>query len=350
MPYSKFCQYAYFIDGIHPRFAPIKKFLEQEFTSSHDRMNNIPISLELHNLPATITSLAVTHGISVGMASGQVQQVPILNEGHSNESDIDFIIQESINQVNSKLHEKANPVVQCWFCDENHPFHQCTQLKRLHSVCAQRPNVAKYLHQISSKRTDSKIKMLSIKAVLASFPEDDEDEILCEVIDNASAAGGNESGDITPSKDEKIQSLVMDEFDSTTNLECAISHDLLFHKSIFEEDDLYSDYIRMLQFENATNIDEAIRSIPSSQDIDLQFDLKYHAQIDSGTDRTTTADRCFIHDFRLPDPTCGDHTHIGDAGQHSHDILGYGYIHIRSYDIKTGDIKTLCVSCHVPVC
>jgi hypothetical protein len=63
--YSKFRQYCYFVDGISGRYNSIKKFLEMEFTLSHDRINNIPIALELRNLPTTIVSLCNTHGISM---------------------------------------------------------------------------------------------------------------------------------------------------------------------------------------------------------------------------------------------------------------------------------------------
>ena len=45
--YSKFRQYCYFVDGIAGKYSMIKKYLEMEFTPSHDRANNIPISLEL---------------------------------------------------------------------------------------------------------------------------------------------------------------------------------------------------------------------------------------------------------------------------------------------------------------
>ena len=71
--YSKFHQYCYFIDGIAVKYSIIKKYLEMEFNHSHDCMNNIPISLELHNIPTTIVSLCNIHGISV--SNGQIQQI-----------------------------------------------------------------------------------------------------------------------------------------------------------------------------------------------------------------------------------------------------------------------------------
>ena len=70
---------------------------------------------------------------------------------------------------------------------------------------------------------------------------------------------------------------------------------------------------------------EMIQAALLPQDPTVRYDVKYHAQIDSGADRMTTANHHLIHDFCLPgDPSCGDRTHIrADAGQHSHRIVGY---------------------------
>jgi hypothetical protein len=72
--YSKFRQYCYFVDGISGRYTTIKKFLELEFQKTHDRHDNIPISLELRNIPTTIISLCQIHGISC-QASTNIHQM-----------------------------------------------------------------------------------------------------------------------------------------------------------------------------------------------------------------------------------------------------------------------------------
>jgi hypothetical protein len=139
IPYSKYRQYAYFVDGLHNKYSPIKKFLEQDFQPCHDRHNNIPISLELHNLPATIASLASTHGISLSTTCAQIQQVH--DDDSNNKSHPAFddngigTLMTSIQQLHAKRNDKSSPV-QCWLCDGPHTFRDCDQLKRLHSVCA----------------------------------------------------------------------------------------------------------------------------------------------------------------------------------------------------------------------
>lgn len=73
--YSKFRQYCYFVDGISGKYNTIKKFLELEFQKSHDRHDNIPISLELRNIPTTIMSLCQIHGITSNPSS--IQQMSV---------------------------------------------------------------------------------------------------------------------------------------------------------------------------------------------------------------------------------------------------------------------------------
>ena len=65
-------------------------------------MSNIPISLELHNLPATIASLANVHGIPIGITSAQVHQVSFQDDGDVLDAfDLDSILDESIKQISS---------------------------------------------------------------------------------------------------------------------------------------------------------------------------------------------------------------------------------------------------------
>jgi hypothetical protein len=57
--YSKFRQYCYFLDSLLPqKYSVLQKFLEMEFISAHDKIDNIPISMDLRNLPSTILILA----------------------------------------------------------------------------------------------------------------------------------------------------------------------------------------------------------------------------------------------------------------------------------------------------
>jgi hypothetical protein len=55
-------------------------------------------------------------------------------------------------------------------------------------------------------------------------------------------------------------------------------------------------------------------------------------QVDGGADRSITPHRELVHNFRYPDPSIGDKTHINDAGVHSHQIVGYGNFWVRCMD------------------
>jgi hypothetical protein len=174
MAYSKYGQYTYFMWGIHSRFSPIKKFLEQEFKDHHDQHNNIPISLELHNLPETISSLARIHGIPITLSTDKVQQVADTH-GDSNSitcmGDNDPLLAlDSIQQIPSttmmKQPSSPSSLVQCWLCDGPHTFRDCKELKRLHTVCAKRPNLSKYVTKLIKNARDDNTRKVSIKVIL----------------------------------------------------------------------------------------------------------------------------------------------------------------------------------------
>lgn len=97
--YSKFRQYCYFVDGISGKYSVIKKYLEMEFDRSHDRVNNIPITLELRNIPTTIASLCNIHGISVSNT-----QIHSLNEVANDYQDNCYEDDDSDATTIKKLH------------------------------------------------------------------------------------------------------------------------------------------------------------------------------------------------------------------------------------------------------
>lgn len=365
VPYSKYRQYAYFIDGLHPKFAPIKKFLEQDFMPFHDRHDNIPISLELNNLPATIASLAQIHGISLANSSTTIQQVSFQSDVDNQfvddgKADDDMVLMDSIQKVGFKVAKIDKPMkssvkrdVQCWLCDGAHAFRQCDQLKRLQSICAQRPNLSKYLQQIVSRQHEnSDLKRLSVKAILESYQGNCDDAITCEVLERVAGSSDTSTGD------DAIHAIITDPFVTHDEDDCYIGYDELHHSAFFEDDGISDDYIRTLQFHDDMMLypshqpsDVSFEDLPSVKSMlipshaDVQLDLCQHAQVDSGADRTTTSRRHLIHDFRLPDPLKGDRTSIGDAGHHTHKIMGYGFFHICSYHIKNNVKQTLRVPC-----
>jgi hypothetical protein len=194
MPYSKYRQYTYFVWGLHNHFTPIKKFLEQEFKTYHDQEDNIPISLELHNLPAMIASLATIHGIPLTQSSMQSQVQQVRNDN----IDIPDICIDgndpiqavtSINQLQTTLNQSKlssptsskSTVIQCWLCDGPHTFKDCKDLKRLHSGCAKHPTLSKYVAKMVQGKQDDNTKCISIKAILEAHDEEDHIDHLRQV-------------------------------------------------------------------------------------------------------------------------------------------------------------------------
>jgi hypothetical protein len=152
--YSKFRQYCYFIDGLPQKYSILRKFLGLEFDNNHDRVDNIPISLELRNLPSTIQSLAQVHGISLAAGSiSHIHQVSDDDKVNCDEQDqcdqINLMDQGKQRQSSKKTKPISSPSpVQCWLCDGPHGFRQCNELNRMKSVCIKRPNVLKHFQQM----------------------------------------------------------------------------------------------------------------------------------------------------------------------------------------------------------
>jgi hypothetical protein len=148
-----------------------------EFTRSHDRINNIPISLELRNLPATITSLCNIHGINV--SNTNIQQLGITVDDKEEDCD-DNELKETVKKVqfsktirhnvdkpkvkstNSHIAnlKEGQSNVQCWLCDGPHTFCQCSELTRMKNLCFKRPQVKKHFQQLLLQRNGDAIKVL----------------------------------------------------------------------------------------------------------------------------------------------------------------------------------------------
>lgn len=383
IPYSKYWQsYAYFVDGLHHKYAPIKKFLEQDFQSHHDRHNNIPISLELHNLPATIASLATIHGISISSQNGQVQQVkvpdnntPIDNEDPKSPM-IDDVL-SSIQQIHQfsnqdSVHKGKSTNVQCWLCDGPHTFRACDQLKRLHSVCAKRPTLSKYISSMVKHDKNDSTRRASIKAIITALDVIDsepnlplgdsppqQDNSIQAIID---AALGSTSLDENDERSQLPHDVADDKLNSvkavtfSTDNDCYIEHDSLFFSLSEDDENFHDDVIRAIIDDDTDNLvtnssctnlcDElCISSVLLDKICEVKLDVSYRAQVDSAADRTTTPHRELIHDFRLPDPSNGDRTSIGDAGIHSHRIMGYGFFHVKAYKLDTNEEIILRAPC-----
>jgi hypothetical protein len=386
MSYSKYKQYAYFVDGLHTRYSPIKKFLEQDFLPQHDRENDIPISLELHNIPATIASLAKLHGISPQMNNNQVQQIQTM--GHQ-ESDIEasHTIWDSIQklQMNKKVPTKKT-AVQCWLCDGQHTFRECNQLTKLRTVCAKRPAISKYIKTMMTSNEDMDNKRISIKAVIDAYgvdqsetdqechkDHDSNSSSIQAIIESACLTStmdgttGDQIVDVDIGEDcnndgNRVKALHSDQcLEVSYNDDCYISHDDLFtpddehYENLYVRTmrDNYDDFIIMDQDvgdEGLHAVDDVVRddrccSIHTSSPPTVKLNVYHRAQVDSGADRTTTPHRELIHDFRLPDPSQGDREHIGDAGEHVHRILGYGFFHIHAEHAVTGKTILLRAPC-----
>mmetsp|Transcript_17203 Transcript_17203/g.32572 ORF Transcript_17203/g.32572 Transcript_17203/m.32572 type:complete len:491 (+) Transcript_17203:1535-3007(+) len=371
MPYSKYCQYTYFMWGLHNKYTPIKKFLEQEFRQHHDHENNVPISLELHNLPATIASLATVHGISVApTTSVQIHHVSderdLSNGGHDNHDNSVTVLDKSIKSITST--SKPNkPVaskkgsVQCWLCDGPHTFCECKDLKRLNAVCAKRPTLTKYIMNMTRSLQDDSAKWISIKAILDSYEIDDNHEASSDSSDpldnslhtliesmsiksltNVQVAQKNATRNVHFQDDHAMIRSINQHEDDLDVLEddCCIGHTNLIDGWRDEDDDngdISHDYVAA----TITTFLPSINSMTIGQLPSVALDTNGRAQVDSGADRTTTPHRELIHDFRLPNPSLGDKTHVSDAGTHSHKILGYGYFHLRAFRVDNGSSKLI---------
>lgn len=134
----------------------VKKFLEMEFTHLHDRRDNIPISLELHNLPSTIVSICHVHGILISTNNNSnVQQLDDSgSDGMENCCVTTLTSDDVIKKVQFDVPNKQSSTpwsskrktdtlgdtqVQCWLCDGPHSFRQCKGLNHVKGVCARHP-------------------------------------------------------------------------------------------------------------------------------------------------------------------------------------------------------------------
>jgi Integrase core domain. len=205
--YSKFRQYCYFVDGISGRYSVIKKYLEMEFDRSHDRVNNIPISLELRNIPTTIASLCNIHGISI--ANSNINQVIA---GESNDQD-DYCDTSDVNESSiKKVHfqnksknsdsktstkQPKQTSVQCWLCDGPHSFRQCNELTRMRSLCIKRPQVLKHFQDLLLKKEGIKVLMDASEFFDGSLTDDE----------NNSCGSKTENSDDKNDSDHHINSL-----------------------------------------------------------------------------------------------------------------------------------------------
>jgi hypothetical protein len=143
-----------------------------EFESIHDtKVDNIPISLELRNLPSTIQSLAQIHGLS--MSSGvltnvhQVEDTPV--DCTDDDDGIHLIGDKKPKPMpsckspppsTSLSDRKTSLMVQCWLCDGPHNFRPCKDIARMKSVCIKRPNVLKHFQQMLLDRNGQAIRVL----------------------------------------------------------------------------------------------------------------------------------------------------------------------------------------------
>jgi hypothetical protein len=163
--YSKFRQYCYFVDGISGRYTSIKKFLEMEFTRSHDPKNNIPITLELRNLPTTITSLCNVHGISISQSAihslNNQSATPVEDCSVDHASSVKKVhFATRVGEQSIHKSKSENTKVQCWLCDGPHSFPQCDNLVRMKNICVKRPQVQKHFRQLLLKKNADGIKMI----------------------------------------------------------------------------------------------------------------------------------------------------------------------------------------------
>jgi hypothetical protein len=214
--YSKYRQYCYFVEGLLSKYSVVQKFLEMEFNKLHDRKDNIPISLELRNLPTTIVSLCNIHGVSV--ASGSINQLNDQDDtkDHCRDTDNPPYIDPLIGTI-SKLQSvqqkpqassNASPTVKCWLCDGPHSFRQCKDLTRVKTICAQRPQVRKHFQQLLLNKTNGD----AIK-VLLELPE------LFE--DSGPDHADNAKQDSSPDRDgdDNVNSLQVLTLDTFTHLQ-----------------------------------------------------------------------------------------------------------------------------------
>jgi hypothetical protein len=326
--YSKFRQYCYFIDGLPQKYSVLRKFLEMEFESNHDKVDNIPISLELQNLPSTVQSLAHLHGLSLSNSSNHIHQVSEqqVDCEDDNDESIRAIIKNN-KSLPTRKHDSnkstANPSLQCWLCDGPHGFRQCKELSRMKSVCIKRPNVLKHFQQMLIDKNGQAIR------VLLDAPEFFDESQFANDVDQSdhSSQKGDES--VECDKEDIIKSLYISETDDTEEHEDEFVKSFDVISCLHDLDDSPSNVESILSMADSL-FDDSIKFISNGN--------MPRVQVDGGADRSITPHRELVHRFRLPDPAKGDRTFINDAGVHPHKIAGYGYFRVRCLDSNSQSV------------
>jgi hypothetical protein len=329
--YSKFRQYCIFLDGLPLKFSVIRKFLEMEFTPAHDKIDNIPISLELRNLPATIVSLSQIHGISIGHSPTNVHQIsedPLVNCEDKDKEHIKAIdSSKSTTKLKKVRFQPKTSTVQCWLCDGPHSFRECSELKRMKSVCIKRPSVLKHFQQLLLDKNGDAIK------ILMEAPEFFDDASFSDSSrnDEPSKSPGTEPQDDSNGETihDQVNSLHLgtndvdvDDYSSSFDvISCLHWADEYSSTSSFGSD---ISSLQIHSISDHTSIFDSVKLIDKG--------ITPRVQVDGGADRSITPHRELVHGFRVPDPSLGDKTHINDAGVHAHKIVGYGYFRVRCLD------------------
>jgi hypothetical protein len=356
--YSKFRQYCYFLDGLPQRYSVLRKFLEMEFVPPFDIFNNIPISLELRNLPATISSLANIHGV---VTSGPLQQSLIhqVDDSNVDESDeIDVPTDDCRIKAISNNGNKPRPTSQkssfqptkakmeskvvCWLCDGPHSFRQCKELARMKSVCIQRPNVLKHFQQLLLKKDGDGIK------ILMDAPDFFDDAIIDTSHHSDTHDNHINDADIDDNHIKSI-SLTGDSLDAAELDEIDEDPAPFLILAVHDDDEVRNNLIHPeATLYNDTGI-ELVNSLTLSDSFSSVklLGTPHMVQVDGGADRSTTPHRELVHDFRPPDESIGEKTTINDAGVHSHKIIGYGHFKVRCFDQSSNpviiDVPCACI-------
>jgi hypothetical protein len=348
--YTKYRQYGYFMKGLPARFSPLRKFLDMEFTPNHDKEDNIPITVELRNIPTTIQSLATFHGISISQSLSPVSHINKIDQPADdmddcyNDPDIKAL---SSNKQVKKHGDKATlgsndfPLkpalrgnlsngVQCWLCDGPHTFRQCQELQRMKSVCIKRPNVLKHFQHMLLNKNSAAIKVL---LDASEFFDDNEFQGIAGSADPNQ--GTDDTSDNHSDDDNGANAYVQHLGISDVN-----SDDDTLNLSPFQILALHdgtSQYIRSIASPNIHQLPSIRRSIPPNL-----------VQVDGGADRSTTPHRELVHGLRPPRPDRGELTHIRDAGEHVHPILGYGHFQVRCLTHDSQPITIMVPCAYIP--
>ena len=338
--YSKYRQNCYFIDVISSRFHTIKKFLELEFSQEHDKMDNIPISLDLHFIPTTIKNLCHTHGIS--LSAPHIQLVHDDDQYMNEAIEHPHIRKIVANPGNNckVFPSKNNANVQCWLCDGNHTFHDCTSLRHMKTICSERPQVLCHFQQLLLKRDGPAIK------IHLDAPEFFDDTL----------SGPN----VQESNDDTEQSLT--DHHSTTSSAITVEH--INSLQIGENHSSstcsfpFNSTLQVLalhdsssvQKEHCNSINTVIRSVtdPYFMSSDMIIDNFCCAQVDGGANKCTTPYRHLVHFLQEPDITRGESLYISDAGGHRHTIEGMGYLHFIAETVDNQTIALYIPCMHIP--